>query len=86
VTGIFDRVVVERDESGRAVRATILDFKTDRVSGASELAAAVMRHSGQLNLYRRVVVVLAGLAPAKVECVLIFTRLRKAVTVPIKVE
>jgi ATP-dependent exoDNAse (exonuclease V) beta subunit len=86
VTGIFDRVVVERDESGRAVRATILDFKTDRVSGTSELAAAVMRHSGQLNLYRRVVVVLAGLAPAKVECVLIFTRLRKAVTVPIKVE
>ena len=86
VTGIFDRVVVERDDSGRALRATVLDFKTDRVAGAAELAAATLRHTAQLNLYRRVVAVLAGLAPVDVACTLVFTRLRQAVSVSMKVE
>ena len=86
VTGIFDRVVVERDDAGRAVRAAVLDFKTDRLAGAAELAAATLRHTGQLNLYRRVVAVLTGLSPDDVDCTLIFTRLRQAVTVSTKVE
>ena len=81
VTGIFDRVVVTRDEQGRAQRASVIDFKTDQVASPVEVLAARGRHSDQLNLYRRVVAVLTGLAIEDVDCSLIFTRLRQAVVV-----
>jgi len=77
VTGVFDRVVVERDQAGHAVRATVFDFKTDRVADAADVAAAVARHGGQLNLYRRVAAVLAGLDVAMVACELVLTKLRR---------
>jgi ATP-dependent exoDNAse (exonuclease V) beta subunit len=73
VTGIFDRVVLERDAGGRPRRVRVFDFKTDRVSEA-ELAAATARHAVQLNLYRRVAAVLAGVPMAQVTCELVFTR------------
>lgn len=82
LTGVFDRVVVERDAAGRAVRATVWDFKTDRVEGAADVAEAVAGHAGQLNLYRRVAAVLTGAGEDAVECALVFTRLRQPVTVP----
>jgi ATP-dependent helicase/nuclease subunit A len=81
VTGIFDRVVVELDERDRALRATVIDFKTDRVASDADVAMAVERHAGQLNLYRRVVAVLTGLKPSQVICQLVFTRLQRVVTV-----
>jgi ATP-dependent exoDNAse (exonuclease V) beta subunit len=77
VTGVFDRVVVERDAAGAATRAVVIDYKTDRVGTDAELAAAVARHTGQLNLYRRVVAVLAEVPVGRVECGLVFTRLRR---------
>jgi ATP-dependent helicase/nuclease subunit A len=77
VTGVFDRVLVERDAAGAATRAVVIDYKTDRVGTAAELAAAVARHTGQLNLYRRVVAVLAEVPVGRVECGLVFTRLRR---------
>ena len=77
VTGVFDRVVVERDASGVTTRALIVDYKTDRVGTDAEVAAAVARHAGQLNLYRRVVAVLAKVSLGRVECCLVFTRLRR---------
>lgn len=82
VTGVFDRVVVERDSSGRAVRARVIDFKTDRIASEADVAAAMNRHAGQLNLYRRVVSTLTSLSPGDVACELIFTRLRIGVVVP----
>ena len=82
VTGIFDRVVVERDAGGRARRARVIDFKTDRVPSAAELTEAVARHAPQINLYRRVVAILAGLPLTAVECELVFTRLRRSAIVP----
>ena len=82
VTGVFDRVVIERDASGRAVRATVFDFKTDRVESVEEVAAAVARHADQLNLYRRVVRVLAGICLPEVACELVFTRLLRRLRVP----
>jgi ATP-dependent helicase/nuclease subunit A len=81
VTGIFDRVVVEFDQAGRAVQASVIDFKTDRVTDTADVAAGVARHAGQLNLYRRVVAVLTGLACSQVSCELIFTRLQRVETV-----
>ncbi len=82
VTGVFDRVVVARDAAGRAVRATVWDFKTDRVETVEDIAAAVARHAGQLNLYRRVAAVLGGLDANGVVCELVFTRLRRCAAVP----
>jgi ATP-dependent exoDNAse (exonuclease V) beta subunit len=82
VTGVFDRVVIERDQAGRAVRATVFDFKTDRVAGDMEVSAALARHAGQLNLYRRVAAVLAGLGESAVACELVLTGRRRLVKVP----
>ena len=83
VTGIFDRVVIERDESAGVVRAVVFDFKTDRVADGAEIAAAVARHGAQLNLYRRVAAMLAGVEAASVACQLVFTRLRRLMPVPL---
>lgn len=82
LTGVFDRVVVERDAAGRVVRATVWDFKTDRVETEADVAAAVARHAGQLNLYRRVAGVLTGAGEGAVECSLVLTRLRRPAAIP----
>lgn len=82
ITGIFDRVVVERTGDGRASKATVTDFKTDQVGSAVDIGAAVARHSPQLNLYRRVVAALSALEPGNVKCELVFTRLRRRISVP----
>ncbi len=82
ITGVFDRVVVERAVGGRAARATVVDFKTDRATDA-ELAAVVARHAAQLNLYRRVAAVLTGLPRERVEAQLVFTRGRRVVEVAV---
>jgi ATP-dependent helicase/nuclease subunit A len=81
-TGVFDRVMIERTQSGRAVRARVIDFKTDRVASAAEIAAAVARHSTQLNLYRRVVALFLEMPVSAVCCELVFTRLRRSALVP----
>ena len=72
VTGVFDRVVIWRDTDGRAQRAVVYDFKTDRGPKA-DLGRASERHRGQLLLYRRAVAVLTGLPLAAVEAQLVFT-------------
>jgi len=81
VTGVFDRVVVSRDAAGKALRATVFDFKTDRIEDGAGLAAAAARHAGQLNLYRRVAAMLAALPEAAVACELVFTRCRRCAKV-----
>ena len=82
VTGVCDRVVIERAAGGRASRAEIFDFKTDRVATEADVAVAVERHQAQLNVYRRVVAMLTGLPVEAVACRLVFTRLRRLADVP----
>ena len=82
MTGVFDRVVIEREARGRAVRATVFDFKTDRVSDEGDVLAAVERHSAQLNLYRRVAAVLTDLGDKQITCELVFTRAQRRIVVP----
>jgi ATP-dependent exoDNAse (exonuclease V) beta subunit len=82
VTGVFDRVVVKRDATGNVARVAVIDFKTDRVGDGVELELARDRHAQQLNLYRRVAAILAGVPVAQVTCQLVFTRLRRVVSVP----
>ena len=81
VTGVFDRVIVECDAEARPVRATVFDFKTDRVGSEDDLATSAQRHSGQLAVYRRVVAMLTGIPPERVTCEVVFTRVRRRVEV-----
>lgn len=78
VSGVLDRVVVERDAAGRAVGVAVYDFKTEWVAGA-EVEAAARRHREQMRLYRRAVARLTGLPEAEVAAQVVFTRLRRAV-------
>jgi ATP-dependent helicase/nuclease subunit A len=82
VTGVFDRVIVERDSGGRPEWVTVFDFKTDRVDDRAAIEAAVRRHSPQLNTYRRVAAILAGVPVDAVTCELVFTRTQQRVRVP----
>lgn len=85
VTGVFDRVVVEREGTrgvARATRATVYDFKSDAVENEADMRLAMTRHAAQLNLYRRVAAVLTGLPESAVRCELVFTRVQRAVRVP----
>ena len=78
VTGVIDRVVVERGADRRARRATVFDFKTDRVADElGGLARAAQRHAGQIDLYRRVVARLTGLPETAVKAGVVFTAVRR---------
>jgi len=78
VTGVFDRVVICRDENGGVSAATVYDFKTDVVTD-SRLAEAARVHGEQMALYREAVARLTGLPVGTVRGVLVFTRLRRSV-------
>jgi len=79
VTGIFDRVVVPCDATGRPKRAVVYDFKTDRGVSGQE-AEAALRHASQLAHYRRVVAVLTGLPLPSVAAEVIFTESGRSVS------
>ncbi len=79
ITGVFDRVIVERDAAGRPVRATVFDFKTDRARTDADLTRLARRHAAQLASYRRVAAVLTGIPPEQVRGGVVFTRLQRVV-------
>lgn len=81
VTGVFDRVVVERAAGGRVERATVYDFKTDRVVDGPGIEAAVRRHTRQLELYRKVLAVLTGVRDELVAAEIVFTHPRRRILV-----
>lgn len=74
LSGTFDRVTIEKDASGNATRATILDFKTDRVFTDLEIETAVAKYRPQLDTYREVLQRMVTLPAAAIQCGLIFTR------------
>ncbi|MCZ6598531.1 MAG: UvrD-helicase domain-containing protein [Planctomycetota bacterium] len=69
-TGSFDRVVLHRD-SGKLVRAELIDYKTDPVEGA-ELAKRVTFYRPQLEAYRRVLAHMTGLDESAIDAQLLF--------------
>lgn len=76
LSGVFDRVVIEPD------RASIFDFKTDRVAGDKEsLDRAVEKYRPQLETYRQVLARMTGLPGGKIDTGLIFTRVPRLVRV-----
>ncbi len=52
LSGSFDRVVLWRDAKGNALRAEIVDFKTDRFSSAEDRTQIEARYAPQLAAYR----------------------------------
>jgi ATP-dependent helicase/nuclease subunit A len=82
LTGVFDRVLVERDATGAASGAWVFDFKTDRPVPGGDDTMILEKHADQLQLYRRVAAVLSGLPEARVECALVMTATRSLIEVP----
>lgn len=78
VSGVFDRVQWWRDGAGKVVRARVLDFKTDRLEGATAQGRAA-HHAPQMQAYRRALARLTGCAEADIACVLLFTATGEAV-------
>lgn len=81
VTGIFDRVVIERDASGRAIRAEVFDFKTNRITDVTLLAEEARRYAEQVSVYRRVAAILTGLPATQVSGKIVFTNVRQGVEI-----
>jgi ATP-dependent helicase/nuclease subunit A len=82
LTGVFDRVLIERDATGGATGACVIDFKTDRAAGDNAVARAIEKYRGQIELYRRVVGVLTGLPEARVSGIVVLTAGRRLVEIP----
>lgn len=74
VSGVFDRVTLERDASGRFVAGHIIDYKTNRVSTPAELDEATEHYRSQMTIYRTALARLTGLAESAIGAELIFTR------------
>jgi len=81
LSGAFDRVVVFRDDGGRPVRAIVLDFKSDEVSGSSDLRFLAERYRSQMNLYKSALARILGLAPDRISVKLLFTHAGKVIDV-----
>lgn len=74
VRGFIDRLVIER-EGGGAVRATIIDFKTDAADDAAAVDELVEHYRPQLEAYRAAVEQMTGLAGEVVAAKLAFVGL-----------
>lgn len=81
ISGVFDRVVLERDTSGEFLTGHIIDFKTNRVSSEEEIEKAVAHYTPQMTVYRAALSRLTGLPEAAIRAELIFTRPRVVRTV-----
>jgi ATP-dependent helicase/nuclease subunit A len=86
ISGVFDRVMVERGPKGEAVRGTIFDFKTDNAASEAERRRRVDRYAHQLNLYRRVASVLTGLSAEAIRAEIIFTVVSARAIVPYRAD
>jgi len=75
LSGTFDRVIIE------PYRATILDFKTDKVETDEAFHDRADGYRPQLQTYREVLARMTGLAPAAIQCRLLFTHRREVVDV-----
>jgi ATP-dependent exoDNAse (exonuclease V) beta subunit len=79
ISGQIDRVVIERDAQGKATRATVYDFKTDAAPDDAALREKAEGYAPQLDLYRKAVARLTGLALKDIRAALIFCSAGKVV-------
>ncbi len=81
ISGVFDRVTLIQDGNGGYKEATILDFKTDRLSGETDVDRLRDLYSPQLRLYRQVLSRISGLSESRIRCRLLITQRRQLVDV-----
>ncbi|MCX5693392.1 MAG: PD-(D/E)XK nuclease family protein, partial [Candidatus Omnitrophica bacterium] len=74
VSGTFDRVVVLRDQNGKALKATVLDFKSDEVKDDAALAELAKQYRPQMEAYRNALSRMLRLPQAKVALGLLFVQ------------
>ena len=70
ISGCFDRVVIFRDEQGRATGADLIDFKTDQ-GGRAKL---ILNYHSQLESYRRSLEQILALPESKIRMILVHVR------------
>ncbi len=80
ISGRFDRLVVERDGTGLPWRATIIDFKSNRIATDQQVQEAARGYAAQMLDYTRAAAQLLGLSPEHVTATLLFTRLGRLQT------
>jgi ATP-dependent helicase/nuclease subunit A len=73
LTGVFDRVVVVRDEEGKLLSATVVDFKSDEVVFALEVPGRAEKYRVQMLLYRDALSRILQVAPDRITLRLLFT-------------
>ncbi len=80
--GCFDRVTIFTDDTGRTVRAELLDFKTDRVE-EGDTAALVEHYQPQIRAYARGLSKLLNIPITAIEARLWFVGTDQLADVPI---
>jgi ATP-dependent exoDNAse (exonuclease V) beta subunit len=74
ISGVFDRVVIVKDGKGRPARAAIMDFKSNRgLNTEVEMRNRAAYYRPQMELYRRALSRILGLAEDLVSTQLLFT-------------
>jgi ATP-dependent helicase/nuclease subunit A len=81
VSGVFDRVVILRDQNGKALGATVFDFKTDEVTDDAALAELARQYKPQMEAYRSALSQMLGLQKTKVALKLVFVQPGKVLDV-----
>jgi ATP-dependent helicase/nuclease subunit A len=74
VSGAFDRVVVLRDQKGKALGATVLDFKSDEVTDDTALTELTRQYRPQMEAYREALSKMLSLQKTKVALALVFVQ------------
>jgi ATP-dependent helicase/nuclease subunit A len=73
LSGVFDRVALRKEGSGKTAGGRIIDFKSDRVHGDFEIEKALHRYRPQMELYGLALARLLNVALREIELQLIFT-------------
>jgi ATP-dependent exoDNAse (exonuclease V) beta subunit len=83
LSGSFDRVVLWRDANGKALRAEITDFKTDRFDSPEERQEIETRYAAQLDAYLSALTILCPeLNACDVKASLTFVRAHSSSEIP----
>jgi len=84
VSGQFDRVLIVEDKAGRPVKASVLDYKSNRIATDVEFDRTVSHYREQMALYGRALSVILHLPPEAIRLQLLFTRAAVVRDVPVK--
>jgi ATP-dependent helicase/nuclease subunit A len=74
VTGIFDRVVLDRDQAGALLGAHIQDYKTNQGGDDASISDHVAHYRPQMEMYRKVLAAMLQLDASAIRCSLLFSK------------